>query len=297
MSWKKFCNLFYQIEFFVFIILLSAIACYFPVLFGATGKSMQNPADISGHDLALQATAATIAISIPLLLESLMDINLPREITISRWMHITGLIIPNCLVMFQQDPIVYVSSGLARASILVGSLMLHMFNDPKLFTRARKLRYLSIFFALQICFQYRLYRICYPNLEFLNQISPIIIGAIGLTTLVIFIFTVMRFVTVDHAYDGGEKYCVYYSVGGVFAVIVYATYTVIMTIKGNYGVYLAGENLVATLVVESAFSTIASLIPSRIARHDRDQAEVCHLHSLDSLPLPVDLTSPSPHPL
>jgi hypothetical protein len=297
-NWKIDCQIFDRIEFFVVLILLSALACFFPLIFGADGKTMQDPEDIPGHARALQATAAAIAISIPLLLESLMDINLPHEITISRWMHITGLIIPNSVVMFlQNNPVAYTCSGLARASILIGSLMLHMFNDPKLFTRSRKLRYLAIFLSLQICFQYRLYRICYPNYDFFKQINVVLIAAIGLTSLVIFILTVIRFVFVDGAYEGGEKYCVFYSIGGVVAVVVYATYAVIITSEGKERQYTAGDNLVATLMVESALSTFASLIPTRIARHDRDQAEVRSLypslsfsHCLISLCLSVSLS-------
>jgi hypothetical protein len=287
----------HPIDLFVVLILTLSLSYYIPILLHPKCPNLADPEDIPGHARALQATAATIAISIPLLLESLMDINLPREITISRWMHITGLIVPNFVVLIRQESIFYISSGLARASILIGSLMLHMFNDPKLFTRSRKLRYLAIFLSLQICFQYRLYRICYPNYDFFKQINVVLIAAIGLTSLVIFILTVIRFVFVDGAYEGGEKYCVFYSIGGVVAVVVYATYAVIITSEGKERQYTAGDNLVATLMVESALSTFASLIPTRIARHDRDQAEVRSLypslsfsHCLISLCLSVSLS-------
>jgi hypothetical protein len=273
----------HKIDFFVILILSVSFSYYIPVFLHAKCPNLEDPFNVPGHDRALQATAATIAISIPLLLESLMDINLPREITISRWMHITGLIIPNCLVMFQQDPIVYVSSGLARASILVGSLMLHMFNDPKLFTRARKLRYLSIFFALQICFQYRLYRLISPSSSNFFQILEPFIFALGLLAVSFFALTVIQMIVMDSAYDGGEKYCVYYSVCAVFAVIVFAISAILVIGRSSTKTsYLSGYNLVATLCVDSAISTFATVIPTRLARHKRDQAEVCHLHSLDS---------------
>jgi hypothetical protein len=260
----------FQIEFFVFFIVLFSIACYFPLVLRPDDSHLQQPDQFPGYQRALQATMATIAISIPLLFESLMDINLPREITISRWMHILGLIIPNAVVMVCQQPLVYVCSALVRVSMLVGSLMLHMFNDSILFTKARKLKYLLSYFSLQLCLQYRLYRMCYPDAELWKTINPIagpIVAAIGILGVFVFIVTVVCLIVIDKAFHGGEKYCVYYSVGGVGAVVVFATYAMFSVSQGNERNYLAGYQL-------AALSVFATVIPTRIARHDRDQVEV-----------------------
>ena len=283
----------FGIEFFVFFIVLCSIACYFPLLLQPGGNHLLKPDTYPGYQRALQATAATIAISIPLLFESLMDINLPKEITISRWMHIFGLIIPNTVVMIYQLPLVYVCSALVRVSMLVGSLMIHMFNDSKLFTKSRKLKYLYCYFSFQLCLQYRLYRMCYPHVEVWKSINPIcgpIVAIIGMIGIFIFIFTVLSFLVVDKAYHGGEKYCVYYSIGGVVAVFVFATYAIVSVGQGNERNYLSGYQLVATLLAEAALSVFATVIPTRIARHDRDQAEVSSPPPL-LCPLPYHLNS------
>jgi hypothetical protein len=267
----------FGIEFFVFFIFLFSIACYFPLLLQADGSHLNKPDHFPGYQRALQATAATISISIPLLFESLMDINLPKEITISRWMHILGLIIPNSVVMIYQLPLVYVCSALVRVSMLVGSLMIHMFNDPILFTKSRKVKYLLSYFSFQLCLQYRLYRMCYPEAELWKVINPIggpIVAIIGILGILLYIATVLRFLVIDKAYHGGEKYCVYYSIGGVVAVFVFATYAIVSVGQGNERNYLSGYQLVATLLAEAALSVFATVIPTRIARHDRDQAEV-----------------------
>jgi hypothetical protein len=277
-----------SIEFFVTIILSFSLSYYIPVFMNRRCPNLMSPEDIFGYHHALQATAATIAISIPLLLESLMDINLPKEITISRWMHIIGLIIPNLIVMIKPNSEIYVSSGLARGSMLIGSLMLHMFNDLKLFTKSRKIKYFFIYLNIQICFQYRLYRLhSSPQSSSLLMILEPFIYGLGLITILFFAIIICQMFLFDEAYDGGNKYCVYYSVCGFLALIVFTVCAIIVINKdATKTSYLAGYNLVTTLCVESAISVFATVIPTRIARHDRDQAEVSSL----TLPSPMSFT-------
>ena len=277
----SFLKFIHSIEFFILIILLSTILFYFPLFLSVSSSSsfssLKSPEDFSGHNRALQIASATIGISIPFLIESILDINLPREITLSRWMSILGLIGPNFLVLMYQNPIVYICSGLARASILVGSLMLHMFNDIELFTPIRKRIYLYSYLSMVVCFQYRLYRVCFTKSLFLQRIDPIcgpILVFLGLLGLLLFIWTVGWMIIVDQKYDGGNKYCIYYSIGGVFAVIVFTTYAIAIYGQGKEGTYLAGYNLAATLCVDAVISTFATIIPARMARKERDHAQV-----------------------
>ncbi len=135
------------------------------------------------------------------------------------------------------------------------------------------MKYLFAYLSISVCFQYRLYRLGYGFTE--HPIVQAVIYLLGVITFSIFFLTVIEMVMSEGGHDGGKKYCLYYSVGGILALAVFLVCALIASAQKSAGsVYLSGYYLVVTLCVDSAISTFATVIPTRLAREDRDLAQV-----------------------
>merc|ERR1719498_616992 len=86
-------------------------------------------------DVFMKACLATLAASIPMVLDALLDINLPKKVSLPRWLLLSSQVIPNLILyvnsyQYTLDPILLFNSSFhAREVLFIGALLSYYVGD------------------------------------------------------------------------------------------------------------------------------------------------------------------------
>lgn len=149
---------------------------------------------------------------------------------------------------------------------------MNMFNDKKLFTKRRKQIYISFILALALYFQFNLKLLrCDNSCKILYQIQPLMNGLM-FCCLLILSFTVLHMLWCSN-FSFGEKDCLLYSLFVILSLLLSAIFRAIFFQQKDSITSSATLTIFATSF-NILIAVISAILPSRIARQERDFAQV-----------------------
>lgn len=257
------------IEVFVGIIILTIILMAVPLF--QVHDSYEHP---KPSTVALHMVSGSVFVAIPMVLELFLDRKLPRNITWPRLLAIFALSGPGLMMLFGNYYwLIY--GGFVREICVRGSLMCNMFQDKRAFTPSRKVNYFIILLSFGVDLNIRIVYTFDALYQTVHSPQKAILFFIYMASIFYFAYVVYHMTSgASAATRGGEKFCCYYSVLLLFSL--FAKFILRFLVQKLVLGRMERENqmLIAHNILDILLCVLASIIPSRIARHDHNLAQV-----------------------
>lgn len=253
----------------VIISIVASILCFIPLMISSA--DVKEDYDILRRsvvsDVYMKACLATLAASIPMVLDALLDINLPKKVSLPRWLLLSSLVLPNLILYVNShqrelDPILLFNSAVhAREIMFMGGLLSYYVGDHHTPRKA------AIIVTIMVVF-------CITNIEhtiyvwrqhaIAIRISAMIFSSAALVSIMIICAYRVRSWTLHNA--EAEPYSVVYVTS--LAVDLVAKWIVFLAMGAKQWDTRQGTYFAILTLIDCAVAVVASTLPGRMARDE-----------------------------
>eukprot|EP00602_Paraphysomonas_sp_CaronLab_P000011 CAMPEP_0185026714 /NCGR_PEP_ID=MMETSP1103-20130426/11021_1 /TAXON_ID=36769 /ORGANISM="Paraphysomonas bandaiensis, Strain Caron Lab Isolate" /LENGTH=674 /DNA_ID=CAMNT_0027560381 /DNA_START=263 /DNA_END=2284 /DNA_ORIENTATION=+ len=233
--------------------------------------------DLRGYDDLEKVMIVGLSIAVPITLDLLLDLKLPRRDTGPRWFYVLTLVVPTIIIMLRNSMEIFICSDILRDLLVRGTLLSHVLHDREM----KPWRWGALWATLIIF-------VIQQHVRIASLLSHRYYTSVIVMSFIAFIATLLQCIYSAYAIycsryklnkrntNGQELYCNHYMLLlGLHQVLKWVVYLSLRRHMESNEVFAEEMMILGTpfTCVHIAVCVIAATLSSRISRYDKARAE------------------------